>query len=72
MARAQAAAVLEAGGAVVDLAAETGPVFRADAGTLCHDGFHPSADGYRVLGARAAARRRRRGGARPALGRPAG
>ena len=26
----------------------TGPVFRADAGTLCHDGYHPSADGYRV------------------------
>ncbi|MFF5177511.1 SGNH/GDSL hydrolase family protein [Micromonospora sp. NPDC000316] len=48
MARAQTAAVLEAGGAVVDLATETGPVFRADAGTLCHDGFHPSADGYRV------------------------
>ncbi|MGI5212173.1 SGNH/GDSL hydrolase family protein [Plantactinospora sp. CA-290183] len=47
-ARAQADAVLEAGGAVVDLAAETGPVFRADAGTLCHDGYHPSADGYRV------------------------
>jgi len=21
---------------------------RADAGTLCYDGFHPSADGYRV------------------------
>ncbi|MEH1016350.1 SGNH/GDSL hydrolase family protein [Micromonospora sp. CPCC 206060] len=47
-AQAQANAVLEAGGAVVDLGAETGPVFRADAGTLCHDGFHPSADGYRV------------------------
>ncbi|MEV1144945.1 SGNH/GDSL hydrolase family protein, partial [Micromonospora sp. NPDC049799] len=46
--RAQTAAVLDAGGTVVDLAAETGPVFRADAGTLCHDGFHPSADGYRV------------------------
>jgi lysophospholipase L1-like esterase len=47
-ARAQAAAVLDAGGAVVDLAAEAGPVFRADEGTLCHDGYHPSADGYRV------------------------
>ena len=33
----------------MDLAAQTGPVFRADAGMLCHDGFHPSADGYRVL-----------------------
>ncbi|GAA4597730.1 lysophospholipase L1-like esterase [Actinoplanes octamycinicus] len=48
MARAQAKAVTEAGGSVVDLGAETGTVFRADAGTLCYDGFHPSADGYRV------------------------
>lgn len=47
-ARAQAGAVLTAGGTVVDLATETGPVFRADAGTLCHDGYHPSADGYRL------------------------
>ncbi|MEU6020423.1 SGNH/GDSL hydrolase family protein [Micromonospora sp. NPDC048871] len=46
--RAQTKAVLDAGGAVVDLAAETGQVFRADAGTFCHDGYHPSADGYRV------------------------
>lgn len=48
VARAQAQAARAAGGAVVDLATETGPVFRADAGTLCYDGFHPSADGYRV------------------------
>jgi lysophospholipase L1-like esterase len=48
MAKAQARAVLAAGGVVVDLAEETGAVFRADAGTLCYDGFHPSADGYRV------------------------
>jgi lysophospholipase L1-like esterase len=48
VARAQTSAVLAAGGSVVDLGTETGPVFRADAGTLCHDGFHPSADGYRV------------------------
>ncbi|MFI9641876.1 SGNH/GDSL hydrolase family protein [Micromonospora sp. NPDC051925] len=48
IARAQTAAVLDAGGTVVELGTETGPVFRADAGTLCHDGFHPSADGYRV------------------------
>lgn len=47
-ARAQAEAVHAAGGLVVDLGAETGSVFRADAGTLCHDGFHPSADGYRL------------------------
>jgi lysophospholipase L1-like esterase len=48
VARAQADAVHDAGGIVVDLAAEAGPVFRADSGTLCYDGFHPSADGYRV------------------------
>jgi lysophospholipase L1-like esterase len=48
MAKAQAKAVQAAGGAVVDLAEETGAVFRADAGTFCYDGFHPSADGYRV------------------------
>ena len=48
VARAQARAVTRAGGVAVDLAAETGPVFRADPGTLCHDGYHPSADGYRV------------------------
>jgi lysophospholipase L1-like esterase len=48
VARAQAQAVREAGGIPVDLAERAGPVFRADAGTLCHDGLHPSADGYRV------------------------
>ena len=47
-ARAQTGPCVAAGGAVVDLGAETGAVFRADAGTLCYDGFHPSADGYRV------------------------
>jgi lysophospholipase L1-like esterase len=48
VARAQATAVHAAGGDVVDLAGEAGPVFRADAGALCFDGFHPSADGYRI------------------------
>jgi lysophospholipase L1-like esterase len=48
MAKAQTKAVQAAGGAVVDLGDETGGVFRADGGTLCYDGFHPSADGYRV------------------------
>jgi lysophospholipase L1-like esterase len=48
IARAQAAAVREAGGVPVDLAGRTGAVFRADAGTLCEDQYHPSADGYRV------------------------
>jgi lysophospholipase L1-like esterase len=48
MAKAQARAVTDAGGVVVDLGEQTGAVFRADAGTLCYDGFHPSADGYRV------------------------
>jgi len=48
IARAQAVAALMAGARVVDLGAMVGPVFRADPGMLCHDGFHPSADGYRV------------------------
>lgn len=48
LARRQVAAVRAEGGVAVDLGAQTGAVFRADAGTLCHDGFHPSADGYRV------------------------
>jgi lysophospholipase L1-like esterase len=43
---AQREAVRLAGGVPVDLAARTGPVFRADPGTLSEDGFHPSADGY--------------------------
>jgi lysophospholipase L1-like esterase len=45
---ASAATTLDAGGVPVDLATETGPVFRADPGTYCADGFHPSADGYRL------------------------
>src|SRR5258706_1258273 len=49
VARAQASAARAAGASVVDLAYQIGPVFRADAGMLCHDGFHPSADGYRVM-----------------------
>jgi lysophospholipase L1-like esterase len=48
MSRAQVRAVHAAGGAVVDLAAETGAVFRADPNTLCGDLYHPSADGYRI------------------------
>ncbi len=48
VAQAQTAAVRAADGVPVDLAAIAGPVFRADAGTLSADGFHPSADGYRV------------------------
>jgi lysophospholipase L1-like esterase len=48
VARAQVRAVHAAGGAVVDLAVETGPVFRADPNTLSADRYHPSADGYRV------------------------
>jgi lysophospholipase L1-like esterase len=45
----QAAAIRSAGGIPVDLLAQTGTVFRADPGALCHDGFHPSTDGYRVM-----------------------
>lgn len=48
VARAQVRAVSAAGGVVVDLGEETGAVFRADPNTLCHDRYHPSADGYRV------------------------
>ncbi|WP_412540544.1 SGNH/GDSL hydrolase family protein [Longispora sp. K20-0274] len=48
LARAQDEAVREAGGLTVDLAAETGVLFRTDPGTLCWDGYHPSADGYRL------------------------
>jgi lysophospholipase L1-like esterase len=46
---ASAAATESAGGVPVDLAAATGPVFRADPGTFSEDRFHPSADGYRLL-----------------------
>jgi lysophospholipase L1-like esterase len=49
IARAQAGAAHAAGATVIDLGGQVGPVFRADAGMLCHDGFHPSADGYRVI-----------------------
>lgn len=49
VAAAQADAVRAAGGAPVDLAAQTGPIFRADPGTFSVDGYHPSADGYRLL-----------------------
>jgi lysophospholipase L1-like esterase len=48
LARLQTITAKAAGATVVDLGEQTGAVFRADAGTLCHDGFHPSADGYRV------------------------
>lgn len=48
IAYAQEPAVTEAGGVAVELAARTGAVFRADPGTICVDGFHPSADGYRI------------------------
>ncbi len=48
IAYAQEPAVREAGGVAVDLAGRTSAVFRADPGTICVDGFHPSADGYRI------------------------
>jgi len=49
VARAQTASARAAGASVVDLAAQVGPVFRADPGMFCEDAFHPSADGYRVM-----------------------
>lgn len=48
VARTQVVAVHGAEGTAVDLAAMTGPVFRADPGTLCTDAYHPNADGYRL------------------------
>lgn len=51
VAAAQIRAVRRAGAVPVDLAAETGPVFRADPGTLSPDLFHPSPDGYRLWAA---------------------
>ena len=44
-----AVATFDAGGVAVDLAGETGAVFRADPGTFSVDRFHPSADGYRLF-----------------------
>ncbi|HEX5494279.1 MAG TPA: SGNH/GDSL hydrolase family protein, partial [Mycobacteriales bacterium] len=49
VAAAQAEATAMADGVPVDLAARTGPIFRADPGTFSQDGYHPSADGYRLL-----------------------
>lgn len=51
IAQAQSRGARDEGAVVVDLAAETGPVFRADPGTLSEDLFHPSADGYRLWAA---------------------
>ena len=39
---------VDGGGVPVDLSARTGPVFRADPGTLSEDRYHPSADGYQL------------------------
>ena len=44
-----AEATRAAGGMPVDLAELVGPVFRADPAAYCEDGFHPSADGYRLI-----------------------
>jgi len=48
VARAEAQAVVAAGGEPVDLGALTGPAFRRDAGLTSGDRFHPSARGYAV------------------------
>lgn len=48
VAAAEAGAAAGVGGEPVDLARLTGPIFRADPGTLSTDLFHPSADGYRL------------------------
>lgn len=44
-----AEATRASGGVPVDLAELVGPVFRADRAAYCEDGFHPSADGYRLI-----------------------
>lgn len=49
VALAQAEATRDADGVPVDLAVRTGPIFRADPGTFSEDGYHPSADGYRLM-----------------------
>ena len=49
VAAASAEATRAAGGVAVDLAESVGPVFRADRAAYCEDGFHPSADGYRLI-----------------------
>jgi len=70
VAAAEASATAAAGGESVDLARLTGPIFRADPGTLSSDEFHPSADGYRLWAevlqptVEAAARRCDRSGSR--------
>lgn len=52
IAAAQASAAEDAGATVINLAEELGPLFRADPGTICPDGFHPSPDGYRLIAER--------------------
>lgn len=62
---AQTAGALAGGAEVVDLSALTGDAFAGDRSLYAEDGFHPSADGYRILAdaiaptLRAAARGRR-------------
>lgn len=62
---AQTTGALAGGAEVVDLAALTGDAFGGDRSLFAEDGFHPSADGYRILAdaiaptLRAAARGRR-------------
>jgi lysophospholipase L1-like esterase len=61
-------AARDAGAAVVDIGAETGPAFRADPGKyLSSDEFHPSTDGYALW---AEALRPRMEAAAGAAGRP--
>ncbi len=48
VAAAEAASTVRSGGVPVDIGRLTGPIFRADPGTLSEDCFHPSADGYRL------------------------
>lgn len=49
VAAAQEDVAVSAGATVVNAYRDLGPIFRADPGALCADGFHPAADGYRMI-----------------------
>lgn len=49
VAAAQKAAAEQGGASVVDLVERTGTSFAGDGGLYSEDGFHPSADGYRII-----------------------
>lgn len=54
VAKTQSDAAAAAGAAVVNLVSDLGSLFRADPAVICADGFHPSAEGYRLIAERIA------------------